>query len=195
MDLTNLYVADETAWLDLQASLIRSGRSAELDLENLGELLESMANRDRRAVESRLVKLILHILKWEHQPGRRGGSWHGTILEQRRRLRQLVRGGSLRRHAEAVLVECYGDGVAQAAAETGLPPGQFPAHCPWTLDELLAYTPAPEGGRAAAPDSSATPPACPSRPPHDGGGRSHHDPPRTSPARDQSGLRGCRTEH
>jgi hypothetical protein len=143
MDLTNLYVADETAWLDLQASLIRSGRSAELDLENLGELLESMANRDRRAVESRLVKLILHLLKWEHQPGRRGGSWHGTILEQRRRLRQLVRGGSLRRHAEAVLAECYGDGVAQAAAETGLPPGQFPAHCPWTLDELLAYTPAP----------------------------------------------------
>jgi Domain of unknown function DUF29 len=143
MDLTNLYGADETAWLDLQASLIRSGRSAELDLENLGEFLESMANRDRRAVERRLALLIEHVLKWEHQPARRGPSWRRTILVQQHDLRQYLRSGSLRRHAEDVLPAAHLRGVSQAAAATGLAPGTFPTHCPWTLDELLAYTPAP----------------------------------------------------
>jgi hypothetical protein len=141
LDLTGLYQADETEWLNRTAELIKLGKYDEIDYANLTEFLESMAERDRREVESRLVKLIQHVLKWERQPKRRGGSWRRTILEQQRALKRLVRGGSLRRHAEQVLPESYADGVAQAVAETGLPPERFPTDCPWSLDDLLKYSP------------------------------------------------------
>ena len=63
---------------------------AEMDYQNLSEYLADMARRDRREVFSRLVVLLSHLLKWEHQPEKRSGSWRGTILEQRRELRQLL---------------------------------------------------------------------------------------------------------
>lgn len=38
----------------------------------------------------------------------------------------------------SVLVEAYADARKQAAAETGLSRGTFPAECDWNLDTLLA---------------------------------------------------------
>jgi hypothetical protein len=88
-------------------------------------------------VSSRLVTLLVHLLKWEHQPDRRSGSWEGTILEQRRELRQLLESGTLRNHAIAVLAEAYADARKQAAAETRLPRGTFPTVCSSDLESLL----------------------------------------------------------
>ena len=78
-----------------------------------------MAKRDRREVSSRLVVLLMHLLKWDHQPTERTGSWRGTILEQRRELRELLESGTLYNHALAVLPKAYADACKQAAAETG----------------------------------------------------------------------------
>ena len=61
---------------------------------------------------------------------------------QQRALKRLLRGGSLRWHAEQARSEAYLDGASLAAAETGLRPERFPTECPWTLDELLEYSPA-----------------------------------------------------
>jgi hypothetical protein len=140
--LSDLYEADETAWLDAMSDLIRSGRRDELDYAHLAEYLTDMAKRDRRAVMSRLVVLLVHVLKWEHQTRRRTGGWKATIFSQRHRLRNWADGGVLRAHAEAVLPTAYAQAVVEAAAETGLSPEAFPATCPYTLDQLLAYTPA-----------------------------------------------------
>jgi len=49
---------------------------------------------------------------------------------------RLLESGTLRDHAEAVLGKAYDDGVRQAEAETGLPPGTFPAACPYSMDSL-----------------------------------------------------------
>jgi hypothetical protein len=133
-----LYEADETAWLEAMAALAAGRRLDELDCENLSEYLTDMARRDRREVVSRLVLLLAHLLKWEHQPERRSGSWRGTILTQRRELRLLLESGTLRNHAQATLADSYDEARAQAAAETGLPIATFPADCPWTLDDLAA---------------------------------------------------------
>jgi hypothetical protein len=78
-----LYEHDETAWLETMAELIRLGRLDEIDYPNLAEYLADMARRDRREVDSRLTVLIVHALKWAHQPDRRSGSWKATIIEQR----------------------------------------------------------------------------------------------------------------
>jgi hypothetical protein len=136
--LTPLYESDETAWLEQTAEHVRSGRFDLLDAANLAEFLSDMANRDRREVYSRLVVLLAHLLKWEHQPDRRSGSWQATILEQQRELRQLLESGTLRNHAVASFARAYTDARKQAAAETGLARAVFPEECPWDMEGALA---------------------------------------------------------
>src|ERR1700730_10518789 len=120
MDLSVLYEQDETAWLEAMSALAASGRYADMDFVHLSEYLADMAKRDRREVFSRLVVLLSHLLKWEHQPEHRSGSWRGTMREQRRELRQLLESGTLRNHAEAVLADAYAAGRREAADETEL---------------------------------------------------------------------------
>jgi uncharacterized protein DUF29 len=137
-DLSQLYDLDETAWLETMSALAASGRYADMDYKHLGEYLADMARRDRREVFSRLVVLLSHLLKWEHQPDHRCGSWRGTIRAQRRELRQLLESGTLRHHAEAVLADAYTEARRQAADESELSLDVFPATDSRTLEEWLA---------------------------------------------------------
>lgn len=139
LTLPELYVEDETAWLESMAALIDSGSYSELDFASLQEYLTDMARRDRREVRSRLVVLWLHILKWEHQSDQRCRSWQSTIVEQQQELRELAGKGVLRTHAEAILSEVYRDAVDRAVAETGLTHVDFPVESPATFDELLSF--------------------------------------------------------
>ena len=136
--LAALYLEDETAWLDEMANVVIRRDLAALDLDNLGEFLRDMALRERREVRSRLVVLLTHVLKWEHQPKQRSRSWRTTILHQRQELNQHAGRGVLRAHAEAALSGAYDDAVELAASETGLLKESFPADCPYTFEQLLA---------------------------------------------------------
>jgi hypothetical protein len=135
--LAELYESDETAWLEISADLIESGRGQELDLPNLAEFLLSMAKRDRREVQSRLRTLLAHLLKWLCQADKRTPSWQATIDEQRAELADLLESKTLRRHAEEVLPQAYDRAVKLALAETQLERDVFPAGCPFTLDDLI----------------------------------------------------------
>jgi hypothetical protein len=136
--LAALYDADETAWLDATAELVRAGRLDQIDPASLAEYLTDMARRDRREVASRLAVLIAHLLKWQHQPASRCGSWRGTVEVQRQELADLLESGVLRAFAAEVLAKAYLNGVRQAAAETGLATDVFPAECPYPLDAILS---------------------------------------------------------
>ena len=142
LTLADLYEADETAWLDAMVELLRHGNISALDLPHLQEFLSDTALRERKEVESRLVILIAHILKWEHQPDHRSKSWSGSIIAQRQELVRNASRGVLRKHAESAIAETYEDALELAADETGLPPSAFPAECPYTLEQLLNYKPA-----------------------------------------------------
>ncbi len=136
--LSTLYEQDETAWLEAMAELAARGRLSEMDHQHLSEYLADMAKRDRREVFSRLVVLLAHLLKWDHQPDRRSGSWRGTVREQRRELRQLLESATLRNHAETVFAEAYAEARRQAADETEQAVETFPEECGWTLDTALS---------------------------------------------------------
>jgi hypothetical protein len=138
VSLELLYEQDETAWLEAMAKLAAQRRLEEMDFEHLSEYLTDMARRDRREVFSRLVVLLSHLLKWEQQADKRSGSWRGTMRAQRRELRHLLESGTLRNHAEKVLVEAYAEARKQAADETELELVTFPLECAWGLDELLS---------------------------------------------------------
>ena len=132
-----LYEQDETAWLEAMAALAAEGRLSEMDHRHLSEYLSDMSKRDRREVFNRLVVLFTHLLKWEHQPALRSGSWRGTIREQRRELRQLLESGTLRAHDENVLADAYAEARLQAADETELDLAVFPETNSLTLDEVI----------------------------------------------------------
>ena len=136
--LSDLYEADETAWLDAMAKLIRQRRFKDLDYKHLGEYLEDMARRDRREVKSRLVVLMAHLLKWQFQPKRRSRSWRATIIHQRQELADDVGLGVLRNYAGSVLTSAYANAVKLAIAETGLAADAFPAECPYSLEQVLS---------------------------------------------------------
>lgn len=136
--LAELYEQDETAWLEAMSELIVLGRHTELDYLHLSEYLADMARRDRREVRNRLAVLIVHLLKWEHQPTHRSGSWRGSIREQRRELLLLLESKTLANHAQSVLRKVFSDARKQAADETELSLNQFPKECPWTLEQILS---------------------------------------------------------
>ena len=135
-NLSDLYEADETAWLEQMSALAAEGDVAALDLSHLSEYLSDMARRDRREVVRRLAVLFAHLLKWEHQPDRRTRSWELTIQEQREELQDLLESGTLRNHAEQELGRAYQKAVRRAAIETELPQNTFAADCPFTIDQV-----------------------------------------------------------
>jgi hypothetical protein len=139
--LHDLYLEDETAWLEAMVQRIEAGAFQELDYANLREFLSDMAIRERREVASRMATLLTHILKWTFQPESRTRSWKGTIIHQRHELEDMASRGVLRNHAEAVLPDAYCKAVQRAAAETGLSETAFPVECEFSFDDLLAFDP------------------------------------------------------
>ena len=53
------------------------------------ELIEALACADRRALESYLIRLMQHIIKWHVQPEHRSPSWATTIRTVRRQIVRL----------------------------------------------------------------------------------------------------------
>ena len=62
------YEQDFYGWTQEQARLLREGRFAELDVANVIEEIETLGRSERRELVSRLRVLLLHLLKWQHQP-------------------------------------------------------------------------------------------------------------------------------
>lgn len=137
-DTANLYDRDYYLWLSHTANLISEGKFSEIDAANLIEEIEDMGRSEKRAIESNLVVLLLHLLKYKYQPEKRSNSWKSSVREHRRRLRKAFSDSpSLKRHFEEVVDECYQDAREQAADETELPLDTFPQESPFTLAEIL----------------------------------------------------------
>ena len=133
------YEEDFVLWLEHQAELLRQGRVAELDLENLAEEVESIGRSDKREVQNRLIVLLAHLLKYQFQTKRRSRSWSLTISEQRRRLELVLKDSPslLKTYAPQVFEESYSYARRKASDETRLSLGTFPETSPYTLEQTL----------------------------------------------------------
>jgi hypothetical protein len=139
------YDEDFFAWTAEQAQFLRAGEFSRLDIGNLAEELESMGRSDKRALDSRLTVLLVHLLKWKVQELHRSRSWSGTIREQRRQIEKLLRESpSLRPVIDQLLAEAYAEARDKAADETGLAETMFPLQCPFSIDDILSPTFLPE---------------------------------------------------
>ena len=133
-----LYDSDFYAWSREQAELLRKGELAQADIEHIAEEIDSMGRTEKRELISRLTVLLLHLLKWRYQPGKRGASWEASIRVQRNRLADhLDDNPSLKPLLPQALASAYRDAALEAVAETGFPATTFPDACPWTVEEAL----------------------------------------------------------
>lgn len=130
--------ADLYSWAVRQAELLREGRLAEIDAAAIAEEIDDVGEEEYYRLESALRVLILHLLKWDHQPERRSRSWTLSILEHRRRAqRQLLRSPGLKSQLDDALTAAYEDARLEAASETGLPTRLFPATRPFDYAEIM----------------------------------------------------------
>ena len=132
------YEEDLYAWSLQQAALLRARRADSLDWDHLAEEIEWMVGRDRRELKNRLRIILLHLLKWQGQPAKRGASWRKSLRTQRRHIKDLLQESpSLRRLVPELMNEAYPDAVKDAVDETGLPAEHFPSVCPYAPDDVL----------------------------------------------------------
>ena len=80
------YAEDYAAWLAHQVALLQSGRFDALDIPNLVDEVESLGRSDFKALVRAIEIVLIHMLKWDHQPKRRTRSWELSIAEHRRRI-------------------------------------------------------------------------------------------------------------
>lgn len=134
----DLYGTDFYAWTRQQAEILRERRWDDLDLENLIEEIQSLGISNKREIESRLLVLIAHLLKWAFQPGARCSSWSASIREQRSQIRRLIKHSpSLKRYPAKVFLEEYPGARLEASDQTGIALELLPAECPFSIDEIL----------------------------------------------------------
>lgn len=134
----NNYDSDFYGWTQEQAALLKAGRLSELDIDNLLEEVETMGRSERRELDSRLTVLLLHLLKWQYQPIRRGRSWQLSIEGQRINFSEtLYENPSLKPQLDTILKKAYAKSVIKASQETALDKLTFPISCPWTLSQIL----------------------------------------------------------
>ncbi len=138
MSKADVYDHDFHAWANEQAALLRAGRLSEADVAHIAEEIETLGRGERREMASRLGVLLLHLLKWAHQPERRGKSWRLTIEEQRRQIARHLRDNpSLGAWRDEAVADAYGDAVLRAERETDLPRDVFAWACPWTFEQAV----------------------------------------------------------
>jgi hypothetical protein len=95
MAAADLYEADAVAWAEMQAEALRraaaAGSNLSLDFKHLAQEVEELADRRRDALESALMRIVEHLLKFEHSPAdypRR--QWLLSIAEHRVRAQSLL---------------------------------------------------------------------------------------------------------
>ena len=138
LDKPSLYDADYVAWLEEQVAHLRAGRISALDVANVAEELEGLMRSQRQQLENRLEILILHLLKWDHQPDQRLNRWRASVAEQRGRIRRLLRDSpSLKTWLDEAAREVYLEAVEQAAIETQLSETLFPSTLPYSVEQIL----------------------------------------------------------
>jgi len=136
--MTPEYKADFYTWAKHNAQLLRSGQADQADWENIAEELDSMGNSERRSLKSHLRNLLMHLLKWQHQPQRRGKSWRQTISNSRMEVADILKDSpGLKPQFAELITEAYSEARRVAGQETGVSVSSFPALCPYSITEIM----------------------------------------------------------
>ena len=140
------YDADGYGWAIAQGKLLRERRFDAIDWDNVAEEIETMGRSERSAYRSQLERVLLHMLKWEAQPERRGVSWWLSITNGREEaLQTLSENPSLKPEQFDIHKAALDRARRQAWGETGIPKSVFDAIKISQSDAFERDIPRPEG--------------------------------------------------
>jgi hypothetical protein len=132
------YGDDLYGWVEDQIALLKGGRLSEIDANNIAEELSDVGNEQYDKLESAIRIVLLHLLKWDHQPSHRSTSWVLSIREHRRRIGVVLRKNpSLKPSIEEATLDGYANAQDDAIRETGLSETVFPDVCPYDWDTIM----------------------------------------------------------
>ena len=144
--MSKLYSTDFSTWISQTAQLLRERRWHDIDVANLIDEVEDLGKSERRAIDSQLTRLLLHLLKWQYQPQRRSDSWLDSITDARTQIDLAIKDSpSLKGYPAEQLEESYRRARRQAAIQTKLEISVFPQTCQYSLDLVVADDWLPEG--------------------------------------------------
>jgi hypothetical protein len=133
------YDRDFYSWSLEQARMVRDGRWDEIDRENVAEEIESLGHEQFNKLESALRVLLVHILKWDHQPERRTRSWIISIKDPRIELEQVLQDNpGLKSRLEEALERAYRRARLQAANQTRIEEDILPEACKYSWDDIVS---------------------------------------------------------
>lgn len=136
-----LYDQDYYLWLKTTINQLRTGQFSAVDLDNLLEELETMGRREKRAIESLLIKLLEHLLKlkcWDNERERNQGHWKGEIRTFRREIKKGLKDSpSLKPYILEIFDECYQDARTEASDRSQLSIDIFSVIPIGSLEQIL----------------------------------------------------------
>ena len=133
-----LYEQDFYLWTQTTAQKLKENKLHEIDIPNLIEEIESMGRSEKRELKSRLIILLMHLLKWQYQPEKRSESWRSTITEQRISIEVLLEDSpSLKPLVAEIFNDCYQKARLKASEETKIKLNFFPQESPFNQEETI----------------------------------------------------------
>ncbi|HLO88662.1 MAG TPA: DUF29 domain-containing protein [Nostocaceae cyanobacterium] len=134
----NLYDQHFYLWTQTIVQNLKENKLNEIDIPNLIEEIESIGRSEKRELKSRLIVLLMHLLKWQYQPGKRSESWRSTITEQHICIEALLEDSpSLRPLLTEAFADCYAKARLKASEETGIKLNFLPQESPFSLEEVV----------------------------------------------------------
>ncbi len=122
------YDSDAYGWAMAQGRFLRERRFDAIDWDNVAEEVETMGRSERSVYRSQLGRVLLHMLKWEAQPERRGVSWWLSITNGREEaLQALKENPSLKPELQDIHDTALDKARRQAWGETGIAKSVFDA--------------------------------------------------------------------
>jgi hypothetical protein len=132
------YDQDLYGWAVEQAALLRAGKLSEADALNIAEELDDVGNEQYDKLESALRVILIHLLKWDHQPERRSRSWAGSIKVQRKHVLKVLRKNpGLKPMIDEEMADAYQAARIEASVQTDLQEERFPYDNPYSPQDVM----------------------------------------------------------
>ena len=146
---TTLYEQDLQLWIEQTIHQLQNRQFENLDIENLIEELKDLGKSEKRALESNLMILLIHLLKLKIQqdaPETMKRSWYDSVDEHRQRIQDdLFKTPSLKSYLLISITQAYPSARKVAIKEgkraqfgVRLPQeSEYPLSCPFTPEQIL----------------------------------------------------------
>ena len=154
--MENLYETNYPLWLSQQRDLLAAGNFEQLDIPNLLEAMEQRMGDAVNELESHLIVLLLHLLKYDYQvrvlqdpwvQDKVIHTWMPSIINPRNEINHLIRKNPhLKAKTGEALSEAYRHAKKSAIKELSkyirleknkLNQNSLPAECPWTFEQIM----------------------------------------------------------